>query len=87
MPRYYFHAEDGRPLPDEAGTELPDLAAVRRTALTTLTEMAHALRAELWRHRSLRITVTDEAGLTLMSLDLVATFSAAVSRADQSQAE
>jgi hypothetical protein len=78
MTRYYFHTDDGRRYPDEHGTECRDLAALRATALATMTQMAHALSDDFWNKESLRITVTDERGLTLMSLDLVATVSTAM---------
>lgn len=85
MTRYFFHTEDGRRLQDDHGAELPDLAAVREAALTTMTEMAHALSDDFWKHQSLRITVTDDRGLTLMSLDLTATLSPALPTATASQ--
>lgn len=77
MTRYYFSTDDGRHHEDEQGTDLPNLAAVRTVALTTLTEMAHALSEDFWRDQCLRITVTDDCGLTIMALDLTATLSPA----------
>lgn len=78
MAKYFFHTEDGQIFPDETGTELPDMAAVRRTALLTMAEMSQTLSDEFWREKALRITVTDDRGLTLMSLDLMATMAAAL---------
>jgi hypothetical protein len=34
MPRYFFHLRDGRTSLDDDGTELPDIHAARRTAIT-----------------------------------------------------
>jgi len=33
MPHYYFHLEDGQLLLDDAGLNLPDIAAVRNEAV------------------------------------------------------
>jgi hypothetical protein len=79
MPKYYFHADDGRRHEDEQGTELPNLAAVREVALSTMMEMADALSHDFWNDQRLRITVTDDHGLTLMTLDLTAALSPALS--------
>ena len=85
MTRYFFHAEDGRVFRDDHGVELPDLAAVRTAALTTMTEMAQALSDDFWKHQCLRITVTDDRGLTLISLDLTAALSPAVAGSAQNR--
>lgn len=78
MARYFFHTEGGEGFPDEHGVELADLNAARAMALKTMCEMASALKQELWRDGWLRVTVVDEAGLTLMTLDLAATSAPAV---------
>jgi len=79
MPRYFFHNEDGRCYPDATGVELPDMAAVRHTALQVLTEMMDLHEKDVWDTGAWRVTVADEAGLTLYVVDLAITGSAAVS--------
>ena len=39
MPRYFFHVDNGEFIPDETGTELPDLYAARREAVRSAGEM------------------------------------------------
>ncbi|THD62581.1 hypothetical protein [Phenylobacterium sp.] len=77
MARYYFHTEDGRHYPDEEGTELPDHEAARTQAVLVLGEMVKEDPAGFWSTESFRLTVTDNRGLILYILDLVATASPA----------
>jgi hypothetical protein len=70
MARYFFHNEDGKCFPDESGVELPDMAAVRHTAMRVLTEMVSAHENEFYENGSWRLTVTDESGLTLFLVDV-----------------
>jgi hypothetical protein len=39
MPRYYFHMEDGQSLFDDAGLDLPDIAAAQNEALRASGEL------------------------------------------------
>lgn len=68
MPRYYFHVTEGLAmLPDELGTELPDLAAVRSAAITACGEMLKDIDGQLPRSGEWRMDVTDEAGTRIMT--------------------
>ena len=70
MPRYFFHVRDGRDYPDDEGTELPDLAAVRTEALKASGEMLRDSkgRAEFWSGDDWTMNVTDEAGQPVLTL-------------------
>ena len=70
MPRYHFHQHDGRDVLDHDGAELPDLAAARNAAARAFIEMVRDHVDELWRDGGWSMTVTDETGLALFSLDL-----------------
>jgi len=50
---------------------------VKRTALATMVEMSSVLSDNLWRDGDLRVTVKDEANLTLMHIDLTVTLAPA----------
>ena len=62
MPRYFFHLYDDLVSIDEEGSELPDLAAARRTAVQNV--RAIACQEVLEGHLNLqhRIEVEDESG-------------------------
>jgi hypothetical protein len=70
VPRYFFHIRDGRDYPDDEGTELPDLAAVRTEALKASGEMLRDSkgRAEFWSGDDWTMNVTDEAGQPVLTL-------------------
>lgn len=78
MPRYFFHSQDGQVFHDDEGLELEDFDAAQAAALQMLAE---AIRntPKFWIMRSLMVTVTDEAGLVLLVLDLTGTISPAAS--------
>jgi hypothetical protein len=75
MPRYFFHTEDGRRLPDTEGSELADDRTARNEAVAVLGQMMMEDPAGFWAHKVFRLTVTDAAGQTLYVLDLNATVS------------
>ena len=70
MPRYFFNVHDGRDYPDDEGTELPDLAAVRAEALQSSGEMLRDSKgaADFWSGDDWTMNVTDEAGKTVLTL-------------------
>jgi hypothetical protein len=78
VPRFYFHTEDGRPLRDREGVELPDLAAARREAARALGEMLKERADEFWSDGLLRMAVSDADGLTLFLVEVTATTAPAV---------
>jgi hypothetical protein len=63
MPRFYFHVNDDRTILDEEGTELPDMEAARREAITTAGEMLRdGSGAVVWGGKPWRMWVTDLPG-------------------------
>jgi hypothetical protein len=60
MSRYYFHVKDGATSLDSEGLELPDLAAVRKAALTFSGEtLRDGADPKLWDGTPWRLRVTD----------------------------
>jgi hypothetical protein len=70
MPRYFFNTVDGRRYPDEDGTDLPDLEAVRRKATLTLAELLKERPSVFWDTGRLRLEVADEAGATVLAIEV-----------------
>ncbi|HEV2531504.1 DUF6894 family protein [Phenylobacterium sp.] len=70
MPRYFFNTVDGRRYPDEDGTDLPDLEAVRRKATRVMAELLKERPSELWDTGHLVVEVADEAGAVVMSVNV-----------------
>jgi hypothetical protein len=73
MPRFFFHVIDGQDLPDGIGTELPDMAAVRREALNTSGQMLRDGGDEFWSGEDWRMHVVDETGQEVLTLRFSAT--------------
>jgi hypothetical protein len=70
MPRYFFNTVDGRRYPDEDGTDLPDMDAVRRKATLTLAELLKERPSVFWDTGCLRLEVADEAGTIVLIIDV-----------------
>lgn len=69
MPRYFFHIDDGKFIPDHTGVDLPDLAAARKEALSASGAMINDLDSSFWEQRSpWNMQVTDERGRLLFTL-------------------
>ena len=73
MALYFFHLKDGATLLDGEGCDLPDLAAVRRAAIATATEVLGGIKAgpAFWSGEPWKLWVTDGAngaGATLLTL-------------------
>jgi hypothetical protein len=71
MPRFFFHIRDDAELiPDEEGTNLPDLAAARREAVLSVRAIiVEAISSsEPWDH--VAIEVTDEQGNVLETVQV-----------------
>ena len=77
MPKYHFHAKDGRTYPDRDGTTLPNDDAARIEAAKVLGDFLREKPDELWADQSFRLTVTDHADLTLFVLEVTVTESPA----------
>ena len=77
MPRYHFNVDNGAVLPDPDGTELDSLAAAKCEAVKTAGRMICDAAGEFWDSAEWVMTVTDDAGLTLFTLQIVGTESPA----------
>ena len=78
MPTFFFHTEDGERLDDAEGSDLPDLRAAQDAAVQILAESLRGNSRLFWDTQSFRVTVADERGLTLFSLEVSATMAAAM---------
>ena len=76
MPRFFFHIEEGRRLPDEEGTVLTDYRAARNEGVAVLGQMVQEDPEAFWKSGSFKLTITDAAGLDLCVLDLSVMMSA-----------
>ena len=72
MPRYFFNIHDGTSFIDRQGTELPDLAAVRREAVHTSAKVLKD-SADYWDGTEWRMEVMDEAQEVVLRLLFTAT--------------
>jgi hypothetical protein len=77
MALYYFHLKDGATLLDSEGCDLPDLAAVRRAAIATTTEVLGGIKVgpAFWSGEPWKLWVTDGpdgTGATLLTLQFAA---------------
>jgi Domain of unknown function (DUF6894) len=78
MALYYFHLTDGATILDNEGSDLPDLAAVRRAAIATTTDILGGMKAEtaFWSGEPWKLWVTDKPngdGATLLTMQFTAT--------------
>lgn len=80
MPRYHFHCEDGRRLPDPEGTVLPSDDAAKLEAVRVMAELLREDPHLFWAHECFRLTVTDDTNLTLFVLELNSVTAPAASR-------
>ena len=78
MPLFYFNIRDGRGIDDTAGTELPDLKAARREAISFSGAVIENEVNHLPVNEDLRLEVADETGLTLFVTTFSFTQSSAV---------
>jgi hypothetical protein len=76
MPRFFFNIHDGTSFIDRQGTELPDLAAVRREAIQTTAKILKD-SADYWDGTEWRLEVLNEAQQMVMQLTFSAAFVAA----------
>ncbi len=73
--KYFFHTSDGEALEDKEGTLLPDDDAAK-----VLAQMVKERPADIWRDDQLKVTLTDDRGMTLGILDLSAITPASLRR-------
>lgn len=66
---YFFHIDYGDYLPDMEGTELPSPAAARAGAVALLGRLLSDEGDSFWQKPNIRVTVTDEWGVSLLSVE------------------
>ena len=72
MPLYFFHIYDGYSVPDEDGTELPDIYTAQAEAIRLSGEVLREMGAKFWNGTDWTLEVADERGLVLFVLRLSA---------------
>ena len=74
MPRYYFHVIDSRAIIDTEGTEYPTLEKGRLAAIETAGGILKSEGMAAWHNNAWRMSVADEAGVVVFSLDFAADY-------------
>jgi hypothetical protein len=87
VPRYFFHIEDHRRLPDGEGTELPDVKAAQDEAVRLAGALLHDDAELFWDAGDWRRVVTDDRQIVLFVLHFGATEPAAPITYDPHAAE
>jgi hypothetical protein len=75
--RYFFHLENGGVFEDADGLDLPDLEAAKCAAVRLLAEVLCDRPARFWDTESCQVTCADERGLTLFTVQMIATLAPA----------
>ncbi len=78
MPRFHFNLYDGTESLDPDGEELADIAAARRYALRYFADVLQTDSRAIAGDGELRLDVTDETGLLLVSLHFTTVYAPAV---------
>jgi hypothetical protein len=68
--RYFFNVQDGITSLDEDGTEFASLNEVRSETLRLAGEILREVGSSFWDHAKWNLWVTDETGLTVLTLTL-----------------
>lgn len=68
MPRYYFKIEDGRPITDPTGEELPGHEAAQRAAVQIMSEVMIGHRYDLLPEGRLSVEVSDDSRQAIFSV-------------------
>lgn len=68
MPRYFFHVQDGKDIPDEEGLDLSSPKEARNQAVIAAGEMLKDLDGEFWNSQEWTMKVTDPTGSTVCTL-------------------
>lgn len=68
MARYFFNTANGKRENDDEGTELPDLAAVRRAAIQYAGAIMEHEPSVLWDGNDFRVEAIDETNTLLFTI-------------------
>jgi hypothetical protein len=71
MPKFHFNIDDGASAPDVDGTELKSFAVAKCEAMQMAGRIICDAAESFWDQERWTMTVTDEDGLTLLTLDIV----------------
>jgi hypothetical protein len=77
VPRFHFHIQDGRSLPDQDGTVLDGLQAARLEAIRTAGRLLEDDPGDIWDSGAWKMVVTDAQGAPLFTLAFYAQTSGA----------
>lgn len=73
MPRYFFHVDDGTFVPDDSGTDYPNIEAAREEAIRAAGAMLVDLDGDFWRAATAwTMYVTDDRRRLLFTLQFSA---------------
>jgi hypothetical protein len=70
MPRYHFHLTSGHENLDAEGTDLASLPMARGHAVKMIADVLCVSPEMYWEHEVYRVTVADEVGLTLFTVEM-----------------
>lgn len=68
MPRYFFHVEDGKDIPDEDGVVLSGPDEACNQAVIVCGEMLRELGGDFWNGEDWIMRVTDDQGAPVCEL-------------------
>jgi hypothetical protein len=75
LARYFFHLQSAHAVDDIIGTELVSLQAAKCLAVQYMVEHLCHQPEVFWDTESCEVRVTDEAALTLLTVNMMATVS------------
>ena len=78
MSLFYFSLTSGHKNQDTEGTDLASLAMARCHAVKMIADVLCESPEMYWEHECYRVTVTDETGLTLFTVEMNSTDSPAI---------
>jgi hypothetical protein len=73
MPRYFFHVDDGNSTRDGEGLYLADIEVAKCEAIKMAGRIICDAAADFWGRSEWSMTVTNEVGLALFTLQVVGT--------------
>ena len=83
MPTFFFEIEDGSGITDDLGMELADLAEARCEAVRYAGRLICDHAGNFWNSGDWKMTVTNDKGLSLFSLQFVGIESPAIMATSQ----